>query len=240
MTGLIGLVILVALAIICLFAGTLSASSASASQQPATGVRVLAAAPEITSNKAAAGAEVAPGAPVLAYDHALTRASEVHGAPSALDREVLATEGGGTVDLYHATSAENAASIRANGIDLSASRSKLDFGEGFYTTADPDQAAGWAARLEKRGVSADVLHYQVPESELGQLNGVTFDGPTPAWEDMVRSQRLGGPPHGYDYVEGPMVGRVQGAYGAGPIEPWGHQLSVHTQRAASLLDGFLR
>ncbi len=145
------------------------------------------------------------------------------------------------VDLYHATTRSNAASIRANGIDLSASRANVDFGPGFYTTRDPAQAADWAARLQKRGFDSEVLHYRVPQSELDSLSGMAFPGPTPAWEDMVRSQRLlGGPAHGMDYVEGPMVGNVFGSWGGGPIDPWGNQVSFHTPGAASMLNRYIQ
>lgn len=145
------------------------------------------------------------------------------------------------VDLYHGTSANNAASIRANGIDLSRSRKQLDFGSGFYTTADPEQAADWVKRLEKQGESGEVLHYRVRKADLEALNGRTFEGATQEWEDMVRSQRrLGSPPHDLDYVQGPMVGRVKGLRDNGPLDPWGHQLSIHTQTAADLLNGGLQ
>lgn len=146
-----------------------------------------------------------------------------------------------TVDLYHATTAERAASIRANGIDLARARPNTDFGPGFYTTRNPVQAEAWAARLQKAGSPSEVLHYQVPANEFAGLNGLTFEGPTPGWEDLVRSQRLlGGPPHGYDFVEGPMVGNVRGAWGGGTLDPWGNQVSFHTPDAIDLLNGYLQ
>ena len=110
-----------------------------------------------------------------------------------------------------------------------------------HTTRDPAQAADWAARLQKRGFDSEVLHYRVPQSELDSLSGMAFPGPTPAWEDMVRSQRLlGGPAHGMDYVEGPMVGNVFGSWGGGPIDPWGNQVSFHTPGAASMLNRYIQ
>ncbi|MGH3694713.1 MAG: DUF6531 domain-containing protein [Pseudonocardiaceae bacterium] len=140
------------------------------------------------------------------------------------------------VDLYHGTTSSNAAIIRGTGVDVSHGRPGLDFGQGFYTTRDVDQAARWAERLGKTGDSAEVLHFRIPRSDLDSLRGLRFDGPTEGWETMVRSQRTGGPPHGFDFVEGPMVGNVRGIRNGGSLEPWGNQVSFHTESGATVLN----
>ena len=46
--------------------------------------------------------------------------------------------------------------------------------------------------------------------------------------------------HGYDFVEGSFVSNPRAIDRGGELIPRGHQLSVHTQTAASLLDRSLR
>lgn len=142
------------------------------------------------------------------------------------------------MDLYHGTSAEYAANIRSNGIDLGAGRSNLDFGRGFYTTRDPEQAATWAAR--HYGESGTVLHYSVPSSMFDSLSGRVFEEADSDYLDMVYSMRSGGPMHSYDYVEGPLLGNP-GDFLAGkePIT-FGNQVSFHTETAVNQLNRYLQ
>jgi hypothetical protein len=105
------------------------------------------------------------------------------------------------VDLYHGTTVAGAANIRRYGIDFAHSRAARDFGTGFYTTLDYAQAARWAGRgSDGRGA---VLHYRVPRSAIAGLAGLSFDGPTQQFLDLVRAMRSGGAPPGYEYAEGP-------------------------------------
>ena len=61
------------------------------------------------------------------------------------------------------------------------------------------------------------------------------------WANLVRGERSRGQVgHGYDFVEGPFVSNPQPIDRGGELIPRGHQLSVHTQTAASLLDRSLR
>ncbi len=137
------------------------------------------------------------------------------------------------IDLYHATGKEAADSIRTHGIDLSKSRQSLDFGPGFYTTSDPVQAADWIARRHPDG---EILHFRVPMPDLVEFNRKVFTGATPDWEDFVRHHRAGGPMHGYDVVEGPMLlSRAKDFLKGRPPTAGGHQMSFHTARAAEML-----
>lgn len=136
--------------------------------------------------------------------------------------------------LYHGTTPENAASIRANGIDLGMANPRTDFGPGFYTTRIYDQALARAG-----GDTAGVLTYNVPESMFDSLSGVTFEDGGSDYADFLRSIRSGDM-NPYDYVEGPVL-RNPGAFYAGkdPIT-FGNQISFHTQTAVDMMNGYLQ
>jgi len=139
------------------------------------------------------------------------------------------------VDLYHGTSKAGAANIRRDGIDLSKQRPDSDFGRGYYTTTDRAQAEAWAGRNPGGG---DVLHYRVPKAELDALNSKRFPTANSEWEDFVLGNRSGGPLHGYDTVEGPMLMNPDHALNGKPMVAGGHQLSFHTDRAINVLTRF--
>ena len=61
------------------------------------------------------------------------------------------------------------------------------------------------------------------------------------WANLLRGERSRGQVgHGYDFVEGSFVSNPRAIDRGGELIPRGHQLSVHTQTAASLLDRSLR
>ena len=64
---------------------------------------------------------------------------------------------------------------------------ELDFGKGFYTTSDMEQAARWAWRTAKRrGESkAFVTVYEVNEDELKNIRLLSFDSPNVEWLNLV-------------------------------------------------------
>ena len=85
----------------------------------------------------------------------------------------------------------------------------LDFGVGFYTTTNRDQAIAFALRVTRnRGVGiATVSEYEIDvERAFGVGNVVRFDGVCDAWLDFVCDNRDGayvGP--GYDFAFGPVA-----------------------------------
>jgi Protein of unknown function (DUF3990) len=97
------------------------------------------------------------------------------------------------IDLYHGTSEAYAADIQSNGIDLGAGKANRDFGQGFYTTRDPAQAAKWAS--QNFGSSGTVIQYRVPASMFKGLSGRVFPDASDDYLDMVSSMRSGGPMH---------------------------------------------
>ena len=92
---------------------------------------------------------------------------------------------------------------------LKQGRRNTDFGKGFYTTLDFEQAARWARiRLERAGVgSAVVSVYEVDDALLqhSALHVLTYHGATKEWLDFVVDNRRGAPLHNYDVVLGPVA-----------------------------------
>ena len=144
--------------------------------------------------------------------------------------------GGDFVDLYHGTGRSGADAIRSNGIDLSVQRPDSDFGRGFYTTRDADQAAEWAGRKPGGGA---VLHYRMPVDELAKLRTLKFPTADADWENFVLHNRSFGPLHDYDAVDGPMLLNPDHALDGKPIVAGGDQLSFHSDRAVSMLNRYL-
>jgi len=136
--------------------------------------------------------------------------------------------------FYHGTSREGAAGIRRSGIDLGRSRTKLDFGKGFYTTTNKAQAVRWA---DRRG--GEVLIFRAAKSALRRLSVKTFSQASPEWAAFVRAQRVSGATmHGYDVVSGPMPkGPGFGAFlRGGALPQLGQQTSWHTLPAIESLE----
>ena len=85
---------------------------------------------------------------------------------------------------------------------------ELDFGKGFYTTSDMEQAARWAWRTAKRrGESnAFVTVYEVNEDELKNICLLSFDSPNVEWLNFVVKNRKGEYIAGnWDIISGPVA-----------------------------------
>ena len=85
---------------------------------------------------------------------------------------------------------------------------ELDFGKGFYTTSDLEQAARWAWRTAKRrGESnAFVTVYEVNEDELKNIRLLSFDSPNVEWLNLVVKNRKGEYIAGnWDIISGPVA-----------------------------------
>ena len=72
-------------------------------------------------------------------------------------------------------------------------RRDLDFGKGFYTTSDFQQASKWARRTANRlkQSQAYVSVYEVPEEKLLALRVLRFDKPDQQWLHFVAANRKG-------------------------------------------------
>ena len=88
--------------------------------------------------------------------------------------------------LYHGSNVEVAKPR------LISSGRRLDFGAGFYTTSDPEQAKRWArltARRRKEGEPL-VSVYEFDESILNDLSVLRFDEASVEWLEYVAQNRM--------------------------------------------------
>lgn len=84
----------------------------------------------------------------------------------------------------------------------------LDFGKGFYTTTDFDQASSWAkrtARIRKEGVAC-VSCYEFSDDMLCGLDILCFETANEEWLRFVaQNRRSGSTPGEWDIVIGPVA-----------------------------------
>lgn len=82
----------------------------------------------------------------------------------------------------------------------------LDFGKGFYTTTNFDQAARWATIKQKR-MAVEVAYvnfYEIDDNLLSNplLSILSFPEANREWLEFVIGNRRGNPLHPYDIVKG--------------------------------------
>jgi len=85
---------------------------------------------------------------------------------------------------------------------------ELDFGKGFYTTSDLEQAAKWAKRTAKRrGVDkAFVTVYEVDNADINNIRLLNFDSSNKDWLDFVVKNRKGEYiAENWDVISGPVA-----------------------------------
>ena len=84
----------------------------------------------------------------------------------------------------------------------------LDFGRGFYTTSDFDQAKSWAQRTTRiRGTGKPLIScYEVNEADLAKLKTLRFETADKAWLDFITDNRKGtAPADNWDLIIGPVA-----------------------------------
>lgn len=88
-------------------------------------------------------------------------------------------------------------------------RSNTDYGKGFYTTVDFDQAARWARIRRDRagGGNAVVSVYELDDDFLQKKDFriMEYNGATKEWLDFVVANRRYAQLHDYDIVLGPVA-----------------------------------
>lgn len=93
--------------------------------------------------------------------------------------------------------------------NLRQGRANTDYGKGFYTTVDFEQAARWARiRRDRAGEgNAVVSIYEIEDNFLnvGALKVMEYNGATKDWLDFVVANRRNAPLHDYDIVLGPVA-----------------------------------
>lgn len=82
----------------------------------------------------------------------------------------------------------------------------LDYGVGFYTTTDYNQARDWVSRHNKKATVGYVNVYEVDMDAVRQANTLWFDEPSDEWIDFVDGNRNTLDfKHTYDFVYGPVA-----------------------------------
>jgi hypothetical protein len=89
------------------------------------------------------------------------------------------------------------------------SERKLDFGEGFYTTYNREQAVRWSERVcARRNTNVRVIseyEFDLDAAEK-ELSVIRFDKPSEEWLDFVSANRSGhASPIPYDIAIGPVA-----------------------------------
>ena len=105
--------------------------------------------------------------------------------------------------LYHGST------VSVKNPNLRQGRPNTDYGKGFYTTVDFDQAARWARIRRDRagGGNAVVSVYEVDDDLLQKKDFriMEYNGATKEWLDFVVANRRYAPLHDYDIVLGPVA-----------------------------------
>ena len=106
--------------------------------------------------------------------------------------------------LYHGTN------IAFDTIDLKKSKPNKDFGQGFYLSADYEQAMAMAkTKVEQLEYGTPiVLAFEVDEVEIEQLNILRFHEYSEEWAKFILLNRKNDnsqPAHDYDIVFGPIA-----------------------------------
>lgn len=84
----------------------------------------------------------------------------------------------------------------------------LDFGAGFYTTTNYDQALNFAGKvtMRKKCGRSTVNIYELDESIFEKVNVLNFESADEAWLDFVSNNRSGiDRTAGYDLISGPVA-----------------------------------
>ena len=107
------------------------------------------------------------------------------------------------MELYHGST------VIVKNPSIRQGRANTDFGKGFYTTIDYEQAARWAKIRRERagGGNAIVSVYNIDDNILkrNDLNIMQYNGATIEWLDFVVANRRYAPIHDYDIVLGPVA-----------------------------------
>ena len=99
--------------------------------------------------------------------------------------------------VYHGST------LKVDRPDVSHSKRFLDFGVGFYITADKTQAENWAKRKAVRQNGVPLVNVYHLSDDLSGYNGLVFDNEDGAWLDFVAKCRKGGDIYKeYDYISG--------------------------------------
>lgn len=110
---------------------------------------------------------------------------------------VAANSGGST--FYTVQSADDAARLASGGTPWPTSATRAEFGPGVYAWGNLDNAASYAAQLEKRGACIQICEFSLDTSQLRHVDVDSLADPSDFMSKY--SQLWGGTPsHGADYI----------------------------------------
>lgn len=105
--------------------------------------------------------------------------------------------------LYHGST------VAVHTPNVTRGRRNTDFGKGFYTTTNYEQAARWARikRDREEATKAVVTVYEFDENLLSShdFNVMHYIGATEEWLHFIVNNRRNSTPHAYDMVMGPVA-----------------------------------
>lgn len=153
-----------------------------------------------------------------------------------------------TIVLWHGTTDRFARLIVNHGVQHVPPRYGLDFGAGFYTTTNEQQAKAWANRTSKvrSAPPAALVRFDFLAKDIGLLLNLSFvraDANADDYWDFVNQmkyKRFSGhflvDPKNFDVVSGP----VSLTPGTRKYKPDSDQFSFHTDKALQVLNGVTR
>jgi len=150
----------------------------------------------------------------------------------------------GPIHLYHGTILSHVQSILANGIDVTRGSAVTDFGRGFYTTTDEENAGAWSRRRARKwNAEAAVIRLTLSRNALSKLENIVFVRSEVSAVDywsFVATCRSGSPHRPetadfYDVAYGPVA---KAWWGASNSMTWAEydQISFHTRTAQDMLN----
>ena len=91
-------------------------------------------------------------------------------------------------------------------VDLFKSKSRRDFGKGFYTTTIREQALQWGYNMFTRFGGGGIFLYEFDFSPSADLKSKLFMNICDEWFDFIISNRLSDVlQHEFDFVQGPVA-----------------------------------
>ena len=86
--------------------------------------------------------------------------------------------------------------------DVEHSRTRVDFGKGFYTTPLYEQAKKWCEKFKRTGEKGIISKYNLDEKAYNNVKVLRFDDYSEEWLDFILSCRRGNDNTDYDIVIG--------------------------------------
>ncbi|MFE3794107.1 DUF3990 domain-containing protein [Nocardia tengchongensis] len=157
---------------------------------------------------------------------------------SSLRRPKGAGEDDELISFFHGTTRGGAQNIRSEGIRIIPGHpGTKDFGPGFYTTRDLEEAINWAqiAANRSRGDIPEILQFEILASDFEQLNRRSFSNGSD-WSRFIEYfRRAPDARHEFDVVEGPRLSNLREFKRGQSPTGSGQQTSWHTEKSLSLL-----